>query len=128
VAGPAFDRPRTFFLGLLLFFFVFPTFLEAEVLMRLRTSRPPPSGPRAAVLQTIAPRHEVTRVLATNLWHGQAKLDRAPATDTHPHHGSSASGAALFVESSTGRALMPCNEVPLPAGVFAAPGYMHWFR
>ena len=97
-----FDRPKTSWLY---------SFLEAEVLM---DSGPADRLRQAArsVLQTYRTSAELRQLLATNLWHGQAKLDRAQASGTPRELGF---WAALFVESVLD-GLYAVHDVPLPAG------------
>jgi len=105
-----FDRPKTSWLY---------SFLEAEVLMD--------SGPAGrlveaarSVLMTYRTSAELRELLATNLWHGQAKLDRAQAAGTPWELGF---WAALFVESVLD-GLYAVHDVPLPAGARRLP-YLH---
>jgi predicted nucleotidyltransferase len=97
-----FDRPKTSWLY---------SFLEAEVLMD--------SGPAGRlvtaarkVLETYRTSAELRELLATVLWHGQAKLDRAQAAGTSRELGY---WAAVCVESVLD-GLYAVRDVPLPAG------------
>jgi len=97
-----FDRPKTSWLY---------SFLEAEVLM---DSGPAGRLVKAArdVLDSYRTSAELRRLLATTLWHGQAKLDRAQAAGQPRELGY---WAALCVESVLD-GLYAARDVPLPAG------------
>ena len=97
-----FDRPKTSWLY---------SFLEAEVLM---DSGPAGRLVKAArgVLETYRTPAELRELLATTLWHGQAKLDRAQAAGKPRELGY---WAALCVESVLD-SLYAVRDVPLPAG------------
>jgi hypothetical protein len=105
-----FDRPKTSWLY---------SFLEAEVLM---DSGPADRLVQAArrVLQTYRTSAELRELLATNLWHGQAKLDRAQASGTPRELGF---WSAVFVESVLD-GLYAVHDVPLPAGSLRL-AYLH---
>ncbi|MEV4749320.1 nucleotidyltransferase domain-containing protein [Streptosporangium sp. NPDC049248] len=97
-----FDRPKTSWLY---------SFLEAEVLMD--------TGPAARLVQAAARVLETYRtsarlreLLATTLWHGQAKLDRAQAAGTPRELGF---WSAICVETVLD-GLYAVHDVPLPAG------------
>jgi predicted nucleotidyltransferase len=97
-----FDRPKTSWLY---------SFLEAEILMD--------SGPAGRlvkvgrrVLETYRTSAELRELLATDLWHGQAKLDRTQATGEPRELGF---WAGLFVEAVLD-GLYAVHDVPLPAG------------
>jgi predicted nucleotidyltransferase len=97
-----FDRPKTSWLY---------AFLEAEVLMD--------AGPAARlveaarrVLETYRTSAELRELLATNLWHGQAKLDRARAAGDPRELGF---WAGMLVEPVLD-GLYAVHDVPLPAG------------
>jgi hypothetical protein len=97
-----FDRPKTSWVY---------AFLEAEI---LTDSGPAGCLVRAArgVLETYRASAELRALLATNLWHGQAKLDRAQASGTPRELGF---WAAVFVEQVLD-GLYAVHDVPLPAG------------
>lgn len=97
-----FDRPKTSWLY---------AFLEAEVLRdtgaahRLATAA-------ASVLASYRTSAELRGRLATSLWHGQAKLDRADASGEPREQGY---WASLCTESVLD-GLFAVHDVPLPAG------------
>jgi predicted nucleotidyltransferase len=97
-----FDRPKTSWLY---------SFLEAEALM---DSGPADRLVKAAggVLKTYRTSAELRELLATTLWHGQAKLDRAQAAGTPRELGY---WAAVCTESVLD-GLYAVHDVPLPAG------------
>jgi predicted nucleotidyltransferase len=97
-----FDRPKTSWLY---------SFLEAEVLMDCGPACRLVEAARR-VLGTYRTSAELRELLATNLWHGQAKLDRAQAAGKPRELGF---WAALCVETVLD-GLYAVHDVPLPAG------------
>ncbi|MER6170882.1 hypothetical protein [Streptosporangium sp. NPDC001681] len=97
-----FDRPKTSWLY---------SFLEAEVLMDLGPgTRLVEAATR--VLETYRTSAKLRELLATTLWHGQAKPDRAQAAGTPRELGF---WAAICMETALD-GLYAVHDVPLPAG------------
>ena len=97
-----FDRPKTSWLY---------SFLEAEVLMDQGPAERLVKAARG-VQQTYQTSAKLRELLATALWHGQAKLDRVQAAGTVRELGF---WAALCVESVLD-GVYAVHDVPLPAG------------